>query len=91
MGCNCKGSNKTHSTRRTYPFTPQGRKAQAEKDARTAREADDSKDSGTSGTTTTTQEFALISPSGSMTTYGSRLEADAARVRAGYRGTVRRV
>lgn len=35
--------------------------------------------------------FALVMPDGTSTSYGSRLEADAARVRAGYRGSVRAV
>lgn len=95
MGCNCGKTGRTHSTR-TYPYTKQGRSAQAERDAKTAKE------STTTTTTTTTdkvpskdggtaQEFALVSPTGGTRTFGSRLEADAARVRAGYRGTVRRV
>lgn len=34
------------------------------------------------------QQFQLISPDGSATVYGSRLEAEAARVRSGRTGTV---
>lgn len=89
--CNCGKTGRTHSTR-TYPYTKQGRSAQAERDAKTAKESTTtatdkvpSKDKGTA------QEFALVSPTGGTRTFGSRLEADAARVRAGYRGTVRRV
>lgn len=35
-----------------------------------------------------TQQFRLITPDGSSTVYGSRLEAEAARVRSGRAGTV---
>ena len=38
---------------------------------------------------TDTQSFALTKPDGSKTTYGSRLEADAANARAGYTGIVK--
>lgn len=44
-----------------------------------------------SNTAKTTQEFSLISPDGSSKTYGSRLEAEAAFVRSGRRGTVKPV
>lgn len=42
-------------------------------------------------TTTNTQKFSLILRDGSRTTYGSRLEADAANARAGYTGIVKPV
>lgn len=87
MGCNCGNRSRAHSPR-TYPYTKQGRAAQAERDAKTAEEKSAEKDSKSTGTT---QKFALVSPTGATQTFGSRLEADAARVRAGYRGTVRRV
>lgn len=39
----------------------------------------------------TTQEFSLVSRDGSVQKFGSRLEADAANVRAGYTGIVKPV
>ena len=41
------------------------------------------------GSTKTTQTFALDTPDGATQTFGSRLEAEAARVRAGRVGTIR--
>lgn len=41
-----------------------------------------------SGLTGRTQTFAYVPPSGNAMTFGSRLEADAARVRAGRVGRV---
>ena len=38
----------------------------------------------------TTQNFSLVQRDGSQETFGSRLEAEAARVRRGYRGEIRR-
>lgn len=92
MACNC-GKNKAAHGKRRYPgFTPQGRKAQGEKDARTAQDASNGPDKAPSSDSLTAGGggYELVSKDGSVARFGSRLQADAARVRAGYRGTVRR-
>lgn len=87
MGCNCGKAARSHQTRR-YPFSPQGetaRKDQAVRDARTAQEKIPD-----TGDKDQTASYQLVDQSGHVESYGSLLEANAARVRAGYRGVVRR-
>jgi hypothetical protein len=86
MGCNC---NKRRATAKA-----------AANDAKTAQPPTrgGNPGAGTSGKAATsaarsgtgaTQTFAYEPPTGRTQTYGSRLEAEAARVRAGYVGRVR--
>lgn len=84
MGCGCGGNNARRG------FVPPNPPAEAEVPSPAPSSSAGGQPQARTVTSGqgTTQSFSLVTPDGGRRSFGSRLEADAARVRAGYRGQV---